>query len=117
MSPKWSAKRFNLLYLINMEYIKYTLTMPNVGSWNGKWSGEGREYNVVRRYGAKDERVSKILEKGSYYYDFGDGWGANISVERIANGREAKKEKKKSMGFCGYEWMIDSIEKNLKILI
>lgn len=64
----------------------------------------------------KDERVSKILEKGSYYYNFGDGWGANISVEQIANGREAKKEKKKSMGFCGYEWMIDSIEKNLKIL-
>jgi hypothetical protein len=47
--------------------------------------------------------------------DFGDGWGANVRMEAI-NSLEARMRRKVSSGFCGYEWMIDSIIKNNKII-
>lgn len=89
--------------------------MPNVGSWNGKWTGEGQKYFVIEkisdRYLNSKEYFKTLLEKGSdsWYYSFGDGWGANIRVQ-IIDSAEAKKRKKISKGFCGYEWMIDSIK-------
>jgi len=43
-----------------------------------------------------------------------DGWGANVAVELIGS-VEKKIREKKSAGFCGYEWMIDSILKHGKI--
>lgn len=100
-----------------MKYIKYQLTMPGVGSWNGKWTGDSRYYVKVRKYSdVRDaEKVKKILANKSYYYGWGDGWGANVKVELI-DGQQSIREKRKSDGFCGYEWMIDSIEKIQKIL-
>lgn len=96
-----------------MKYIAYILTMPNVGSWNGKWSGEGRYYARVRKYKNSDTRV----EPGkSHYYNFGDGWGASIRVEEVS-AADASSVKKNSKGFFGYEWMIDSIEKYGEIKI
>lgn len=95
--------------------LKFELSMPNVGSWNGKWTGEdrfyARTYNYTQRFGtskkAKD-RLESILTTGNYWYNFGDGWSANVSVEKI-DGRQAKGINKKSKGFMGYDWMIDSI--------
>ena len=37
-----------------------------------------------------------------------DGWGANVNV-KIVDSKEAAKVRKKTKGFCGYDWMIDSI--------
>ena len=83
----------------------FTLSMPNVGSWNGKWTGEGRTYCRSRKVSRDKE---KELDGKSFYYDFGDGWCANVSVKKVyAN--EAGKAMRKSMGFCGYEWMINEI--------
>jgi hypothetical protein len=87
----------------------FTLTMPNVGSWNGKWSGEANLY--FRSKTLNKNEVIKLMqgkEHRDFYYRWDDGWGANVSV-RIITAIEKNKLEKKSKGFCGYDWMIDSI--------
>ncbi len=99
-----------------MIYLKFTLTMPNNNSWNGKWTGDGMDFNVVRKLkNIGRETADKILEGGSFYYNFGDGWGANVDVKEV-DSKGAKKAKKQSQGFRGYEWMVDSIFKHNKIV-
>lgn len=92
-------------------YLIYTLSMPGVASWNGRWSGEGKFYAVVRQYGTRrsQEFARKILNDAPYHYRWNDGWAAQVSV-REATSLEARRAKKASQGFCGYDWMIDSIE-------
>lgn len=46
--------------------------------------------------------------KDSWFYNFGDGWGANILGE-VIDRSEATKRRKNSKGFSGYEWMVQSI--------
>jgi len=93
--------------------IVFELTMPNVNSWNGKWTGANNKYTISYKPCKTDLKnlphLKKILEKlkqgenSNFFYDFGDGWGANVEV-RIAKPRERVTNK-----FCGYEWMIKSI--------
>ena len=46
----------------------------------------------------------------TYSYDFGDGWVACISVIKLnGNDKEYRQLKKRNAGFCGYNWMVDSI--------
>jgi len=94
----------------------FELTMPNVGSWNGKWTGEKNVYAVKSSLSKK--QVTALLgdkEQESWYYNFGDGWGVNISC-RIVTSAEATRVMKRSSGFCGYEWMVTSIIKYGEIL-
>lgn len=94
-----------------MTIICFELSMPNRGSWNGIWSGEDRLYARCIRFGrsrAMDGQAAKLFGIGSWYYSFGDGWGASVSVREVT-AAEAKKIERKSAGFCGYEWMIQSI--------
>lgn len=97
--------------------IKFELSMPDIGSWNGRWSGENNLYaKVISFKGKAREKIAQeITEIGDFYYNFGDGWSANINVEKI-DSKETAKVKRKSKGFYGYEWMIDSIIKNKKII-
>jgi hypothetical protein len=111
-----------------MKTLSFELTMPNVGSWNGKWTGSDRKYFIIRKF--ENKTADKIMEgaksyplyegiftrtqvgstppiKG-YYYNFGDGWGASITVEQV-DAKEANKRRKNSAGFCGYDWMVNSI--------
>lgn len=88
--------------------IGFTLSMPNVGSWNGKWSGAGRCYAIVRSYPIS--KADEILSKGGFYYRWDDGWGASIRAEEL-NSLAARRLRAKSVGFCGYDWMVNSIEK------
>lgn len=81
----------------------FILTMPNVGSWNGKWTGADRVYARVR-----NAKQYPNCKEDNYYYSFGDGWGANVEVKKVTV-VEANKYTKKSVGFSGYDWMIDSI--------
>lgn len=84
--------------------IVFELSMPNKGSWNGKWSGEGRPYIRV-----KDERsVPRDLWNKDFCYSWDDGWCACVSTRRVT-AAEARKLEKTSVGFCGYDWMIKSI--------
>lgn len=87
--------------------IVFELTMPHVGSWNGKWTGADRRYIRTR-----DERkVPKECWGKNFYYSWDDGWGACVSVTRMS-ANEARKFERLSDGFCGYDWMIRSIIDN-----
>ena len=94
----------------------FTLTMPGVKTWNGTWSGAENLYaRVVSFRGKKDIEARLPLAGRCFDYDFGDGWRASVSVREI-DGREVRKVRKASRGFCGYEWMIDSILKDGRII-
>ena len=88
--------------------IAFILSMPNVGSWNGKWTGEKDVHAVVKNFTDKywEKIKGNVLNGG--YYNFGDGWGASIDVKMVT-ALESKNLKKRSVGFCGYDWMIDSL--------
>jgi hypothetical protein len=98
--------------------LMYVLTMPGVASWNGKWSGEGNLYAKIERYGdskAARERVAKILAGSPYHYRWSDGWAAMVAVSE-PTAAESRQARKRSKGFCGYDWMIDSIDRDQRIL-
>ena len=91
--------------------------MPNVGSWNGKWTGADRPYFRFKTLSKKDaELLMDGKDYQNFYYNFGDGWGANVKV-KITDSYTRRKLEKITKGFCGYEWMIESILKNGKIKI
>lgn len=99
-----------------MRLISFELTMPNVGSWNGKWSGADRKYYIIKSFSKKffkDHLEKHFNEKlfADFYYNFGDGWGANVTLQ-VVDSTEASRRRKISAGFCGYEWMVDSILRN-----
>lgn len=90
--------------------------MPRNSSWNGKWSGAENLYARIesvttQKASAKSEQ---IVAASPYYYSWPDGWCARIDVQ-IVDANESRKMRKKSRGFCGYEWMIDSIKTYGKI--
>ncbi len=90
----------------------YELSMPRNNAWDNKWSGDGRSYAIVRTISNSQKAMTKAqsrADKGAFYYDFGDGWCAKVSV-RIVEPKEARKIRAKSLGFCGYDWMVRSIE-------
>ena len=96
--------------------ISFELSMPSNNSWNGKWSGEGRLYARLHNIGTS-KTARKKWERliGQHTYDFGDGWTAMVTV-REATSTTARKMRKESAGFSGYDWMIDSIGRHGKIL-
>lgn len=88
--------------------IAFVLTMPGNNSWNGKWSGDGKLFAVVKSF-RKPPVVGDMKIVGHRFgYDFGDGWCANVSVVEVSPA-DARKFRKNSSGFYGYNWMIDSI--------
>ena len=92
--------------------LSFTLSMPNNNSWNGKWSGEDRLYVRTINFGKTkkaEKHANEILQEGSFYYNFGDGWGASVAVAKV-DAKEAAKLRKISAGFSGYDWMIESIK-------
>jgi hypothetical protein len=84
--------------------VEFRLTMPSVGSWNGRWSGEGRNYTIVKTL--TPTRAASLLKdqpERSWIHRWEDGWCARITA-RVIRGRLPKSD-----GFCGYEWMIVNI--------
>ena len=96
--------------------LSFEITMPNIGSWNGVWIGENNPHFAFRTVNkVKGDKILKGKESSNYYYNFGDGWGANVKVKKIL-APERRKLEKINCGFLGYEWMIDSILENNKII-
>lgn len=91
-------------------FVSFELKMTNIGSWNGKWTGEGKRYIIVKSL-SKDI-VAKIFgDKNfeTYHHSWGDGWGCNIIVMKIDSDIKNSFSKEFKNGFCGYEWMVDNI--------
>jgi hypothetical protein len=89
--------------------VAFKLSMPGNNSWNGRWSGEGACYARVINVGtSKKAREKYAALCGHHGYNFGDGWRANVMVEEV-DVATARKLRKASRGFCGYDWMIDSL--------
>jgi len=88
-----------------MKRVEFRLSMPSRGSWNGRWSGEDRNYVIVRTL--KDATAAALLPggKGSWFHRWDDGWAARITGRVMAAGERAPK----SDGFCGYDWMVNNI--------
>lgn len=96
--------------------LSFELSMPNVGSWNGRWTGEGEKYYKHRKVSKADgEKILDGKERQSWYYNFGDGWGASVSVVQVSASEKNKRERI-SVGFSTYEWMIEEILKYGRIL-
>jgi len=86
--------------------VEFTLSMQSCGSWDGKWSGAGKHYAIVRDLAA--DACAKLLGDGSKAYwthRWEDGWAAGISARVVPHGEHLKK----SAGFCGYDWMVNNI--------
>lgn len=97
--------------------ICFRLTMPSAGSWNGKWSGAGKLYARVINFGHSkkgEQQARAIADKKVFFYDFGDGWTAKVEAS-IIDARNATKIRNRSEGFCGYDWMLESIKRDLII--
>src|SRR5574340_27799 len=94
-----------------MSIVAFSLSMPGVASWNNRWSGEGKLY--ARLKSMPLDRAKKL--EGSYSYAWPDGWCARVAAQ-IVDSKEAARLRKKSAGFCGYDWMIDSIIRHGKIM-
>lgn len=97
--------------------LSFSLSMPRNNSWNGRWTGEDRCHVRVLNFGSSKKNTEKakaILDKGYFTYSFGDGWVAGITVKQVS-ASEAASLRRRSVGFCGYDWMIESIKDNLTI--
>lgn len=89
-----------------MKTLIFTLTMPGNNAWNGRWSGQDNLYAVTRN--VKGAKANELAGK-AFSHNFGDGWRACVSVRLPVDAADTRTTKKKSRGFCGYEWMIDNI--------
>lgn len=58
----------------------------------------------------------KQLAGGYFTYTFGDGWVAAVTVREV-DAQTKRRLLKESEGFCGYDWMVDSILSHGKIKI
>jgi hypothetical protein len=85
-----------------MTRVAFKLAMPNRGSWDGKWSGEERNYTLIQEL---DDKRALQLDGRSWSYSWPDGWRAEVRA-RIIHAGEALKQ---SHGFEGYDWMVASI--------
>jgi hypothetical protein len=86
--------------------IEFTLSMPGRNSWNGRWSGESTHYAIVKSL--PDAQANALLDgknRESWGYNFGDGWFASVEAREVPKGERLRK----SAGFCGYDWMVQSI--------
>ncbi len=88
--------------------IAFTLSMPSNNSWDGKWSGADRLHVIVKSFRQIPKHDDTPIAPGRYSYDFGDGWRARV-VATIVDRSTANKLRRRSVGFSGYDWMVDEI--------
>lgn len=93
----------------------FELSMPNRGSWNGRWSGEKDVHIITKTDRQIGKKRCEELNGKSFYYRWDDGWTACITC-RIIDAKEANKLRKSNRGFCGYDWMVKSIITNDEIV-
>lgn len=95
--------------------LSFVLTMPSNNAWDSRWSGSENFYCICRSFRGKagEQQASDLI--GRHCYDFGDGWSASVEA-KVVGAREAAKLRRLSSGFCGYDWMVDSLLKDRRII-
>lgn len=89
--------------------LAFVLTMPGRNTWNGKWTGDGELFAIVKNLGQSKAACDKgAALLGHHGYSWDDGWYANIEVREV-DSREARRIRAKSRGFWGYGWMVDNL--------
>ncbi len=91
-----------------MTHVEFRLAMPEKGSWDNRWSGEGKNYALVRNL---DDGLAEQLDGRSWSYRWPDGWRAEVTARVVHDGETLKP----SHGFHGYDWMVTSILRYGKI--
>lgn len=86
----------------------FELTMPNCGSWNGRWSQENDTHVLLKTDRDIGKKRCEELNGKSFFFRWDDGWTACVQC-RIVDRSEAAKLRRKNRGFCGYDWMVHSI--------
>lgn len=59
--------------------LRFEITMPNNNSWNRVDTGNKGGHFAFRDV---DKTTAEKLDGKSFYYNFGDGWGANVLVTK-----------------------------------
>jgi hypothetical protein len=86
--------------------VEFRLTMPGVNTWNGRWSGEGRNHSIVRALSRTEaEALLEGQPERSWRHRWDDGWCAEVTARIVPAGARLRK----SDGFCGYDWMVRNI--------
>jgi len=89
--------------------LAFILTMPGAPSWNGRWSGDehlNAQTRTLPNSRKWREHADSIL--GFHSFCWPDGWRASVEVREV-NVNEARRIRRKSRGFAGYGWMVDSL--------
>lgn len=89
--------------------VEFQLTMPDRGSWDNKWSGDGHHHALVRDVAPE---VARQLDGRTWSYAWTDGWRAEVRALILPEDETLRP----SQGFRGYDWMVASILKYGKIL-
>ena len=85
-----------------MTRVEFKLAMPKRGSWDNKWSGDGKNFTLTRDV---DDAQAAQLAGRTWTYFWADGWSAEVSARVVQDSVELQP----SHGFKGYSWMVDSI--------
>lgn len=98
-----------------MKHLLFSLYMPNPPTYNSKWLLEEEDHTVARSF--TDSEFAKLPDNilGVHFFYWDDGWIAQIFVRQV-DLREKRNRLKKSSGFCGYEWMVESLIERGKII-
>jgi hypothetical protein len=90
--------------------LAFTLKMPERPSWDGHWSGEGKNFVRVRTIEPRSKRARTQAMKlvGEHSFHWPDGWRALVEV-KVVTFEQARALRRESDGFSGYDWMIDSL--------
>lgn len=94
--------------MANKVIVVFELTMPNRGSYNGRWSQENDKHLIFKYYTPKQFESVKDKIIGDFYYRWDDGWTACVS-SKVIDGVESRRLHRLNRNFCGYDWMVDSI--------
>lgn len=86
----------------------FELSMPNRGSWNGRWSGEKDVHVITKTDRDIGKKRIQELDGKYFFYRWDDGWTACVDC-KIIDAKEAARLRKLNRGFCGYDWMVNSI--------
>jgi len=89
--------------------VSFELSMPGRSSWVTGPLTKGKLYCRIKNVGVSKKARAK-WEKliGHHHYRWADGWAAQVTVREVTS-TAARKLRKDSQGFCGYDWMIESL--------